>query len=75
MRQQPKALIAHSLEGGDYLGGIASLEKDSYTLFEGVGKRTQGREMKMVGMLMGYPKVANPIQKRGIQHWFGTQSP
>src|ERR1700722_6983885 len=75
MRQQAKALIAHALEGGDYLRGIASLEQDSYALFEGVGKRTQGWEMKMVGMLMGYPKVVNTIEQRESQDWFGTQRP
>src|ERR1700685_4294570 len=29
----------------------------------------------MVWMFMGDPKIVDTIQQRGIQHWFGAQSP
>ena len=59
-------LISESFEGGEHLGGIASLEKNGYALFEGIRKGAQGWKMTMIRMFVRYPDVVDTIKKSGI---------
>jgi hypothetical protein len=75
MGQKSKVLIAQAFECREHLCGVASLIEDSYTLFEGVGKRSEGRKVAVIGMLVRDPKIVDAIEQGAIEFRLRPESP